>query len=440
MFTKVSKQLTAPTPISLVQRCRANLPHIGIMTGGMVLGLSLNLLASQEAKAASFNFTRIADSSGSLDVFGGFSLNNQGSVAFKASLDGGGEGIFTGNGMNVTSVAQTNNYFKGFQSTPDINDLGTVAFDAILNIQANTDVRGIFTGNGSTITPIDIPIGNVFKNVYAPSINNAGTVAYVGDGIEMPLFFERVYEAVSINDQGLRVSINEGRSGLAINILTSNGSNYTGIDFILSSSYPIGLGLYRESSETSFSINNTGTLAFRGRNNAQNKQGVYKKNGTFISAVIEENENSNSSVYSNISINNNGSVAFLRSFVNEGTGGIFTGDDLLNDRVISTGDSLLGSTVTGLSFSRKGFNDAGQVAFFAKFTDGSSGIFRADPVSPSQSVPEPSSGLAVLMFGTLGAGSLLRQKQKSVSKVASDGQGSASTLTISMHCRNSSLR
>jgi hypothetical protein len=404
MFTKVSKQLTAPTPISLVQRCRANLPHIGIMTGGMVLGLSLNLLASQEAKAASFNFTRVADSSGSLDVFGGFSLNNQGSVAFKASLDGGGEGIFTGNGMNVTPIAQTNNYFKGFRSTPDINDLGTVAFDAILN----TQVTGIFTGNGSTITTIDIgndgiPKGDSYRSVFAPSINNAGTVVYVTNVRDFrPATFRQNF-AVYINDRGVIASGSAGVFGAGISI-NGSGVSYGG--------YPISLA----SSLTDFSINNAGTLAFIGFNAVQNKVGVYKnKNGTFIPTAVED---AGGSTYLNPSINNNDSVAFLR--LANGTAGIFTGADLFNDRVISTGDSLFGSTVTELGFSRKGFNDAGQVAFFAKFTDGSSGIFRADPVSPSQSVPEPSSGLAVLMFGTLGAGSVLRRKRKSLSKVASD--------------------
>jgi hypothetical protein len=419
MFTKVSKQLTAPTPISLVQPGRANLPHIGIMTGGMVLGLSLNLLASQEAKAASFNFTRVADSSGSLDVFGGFSLNNQGSVAFKASLDGGGEGIFTGNGMNVTPIAQTNNYFKGFRSTPDINDLGTVAFDAILNTQDT----GIFTGNGSTITPIniannEIPIGNRLVAVFAPSINNAGTVAFIASGGRETFITtsnggdsggggsHTSVDAPYINDRGV---IAYGISGFFLfpEIRTSDSS--VRVPFY-------GLSPIGTRSISDFSINNAGTLAFIGFNAVQNKVGVYKnKNGTFITTAVED---AGGITYLNPSINNNDSVAFLR--LAEGTAGIFTGADLLNDRVISTGDSLLGSTVTELGFSRKGFNDAGQVAFFAKFTDGSSGIFRADPVSPSQSVPEPSSGLAVLMFGTLGAGSVLRRKQKSLSKVASD--------------------
>lgn len=417
MFTKTSNQSTERKAISLVKQGQANLRHIGIMAGGMLLGLSINLLAGQEAKAASFNFTRIAESSGSFDVFGGFSLNNQGIVAFKASLDGGGEGIFTGNGMNVTPIAQSNNYFERFPSTPDINDSGTVAFDSILN----TQITGIFTGNGSTITPIDIgnngiPIYYAVKGVSAPSINNAGTVAYVvnayrsagiatsnGGGVGGGSFSS--YYAPYINDQGVIAYGVAGLYGAAIT--TSNNS--VGISY---GNYPITLA----GSLTDFSINKAGTLAFIGFNTVQNKVGVYKKNGTVITTSVEGASNIS---YSNPSINNNNSVAFLASLA-EGTAGIFMGADLLNDRVISTGDSLLGSTVTELGFSRKGFNDAGQVAFFAKFTDGSSGIFRADPVSPSQSVPEPSSGLAVLMFGTLGAGSVLRCKRKSVSKVASD--------------------
>ena len=56
-------------------------------------------------------------------------------------------------------------------------------------------------------------------------------------------------------------------------------------------------------------------------------------------------------------------------------------------------------TVSGLSFGGEGFNDLGQVAFRAEFTDGSSGIF----VSNLVAVPEPSS---LLLLGAIGIGLL----------------------------------
>ncbi len=58
--------------------------------------------------------------------------------------------------------------------------------------------------------------------------------------------------------------------------------------------------------------------------------------------------------------------------------GIFVGPDPVVNKVILTGDSLNGSTVTNLSFSKKGLNNLGQIAFYAELADGTRGIFQAE--------------------------------------------------------------
>ncbi len=63
-------------------------------------------------------------------------------MAFGATLDAGGQGIFTGNGGATTTIADTNGPFRAFFSS-SINNSGTVAFDAALVPIAS---RGIFTG------------------------------------------------------------------------------------------------------------------------------------------------------------------------------------------------------------------------------------------------------------------------------------------------------
>ncbi|MBD0362166.1 MAG: PEP-CTERM sorting domain-containing protein, partial [Coleofasciculus sp. C3-bin4] len=56
-------------------------------------------------------------------------------------------------------------------------------------------------------------------------------------------------------------------------------------------------------------------------------------------------------------------------------------------------------------------NNSGQLAFVAGLENGISGVFRADPQPPVQSVPEPSSVLGLLAVGAFGAGSVLKRKQ-----------------------------
>jgi hypothetical protein len=110
--------------------------------------------------------------------------------------------------------------------------------------------------------------------------------------------------------------------------------------------------------------------------------------------------------------NEQGTVAF-EAGLDAGSQGIFIGSDPVTDKVIATGDSLFGSTVTSLKFVSAGLNNRQQIAFFATLDDGTSGIFRADPQpTEPQPVPEPTSVLGLLAFGALGTGSMLKRKQK----------------------------
>jgi len=59
--------------------------------------------------------------------------------------------------------------------------------------------------------------------------------------------------------------------------------------------------------------------------------------------------------------------------------GIYTGTDLVADKVIEVGEPLFGATVTQLRFHRFGFNNAGQIAFRAGLSDGRQVIVRAEP-------------------------------------------------------------
>ena len=150
------------------------------------------------------------------------------------------------------------------------------------------------------------------------------------------------------------------------------------------------------------SINNSGVVAFQGKPDVTNIVGIYTGSGvhTALPVVPEVTLVAEGSVVitdpgarGNLAINDRGTVAFWSELAGTG-GGIFTGPDRINDKVIAEGDDLLGGTVNLVEFSRNGLNDHGQIVFTAQYTrlvDGlpvnSKGVFIADP-SPSPAINE----------------------------------------------------
>jgi hypothetical protein len=120
------------------------------------------------------DITTIANASGPFSpMFFGFpSLNDAGTVAFNATLRAGGQGIFTSSGGDITTVADTSGAFSSVGS-PSLNDAGVVAFSTTLRAGG----QGIFTSSGGDITTVADTSG-AFSSVGSPSLNNAGVVAF----------------------------------------------------------------------------------------------------------------------------------------------------------------------------------------------------------------------------------------------------------------------
>ncbi|MEP0751651.1 PEP-CTERM sorting domain-containing protein [Trichocoleus sp. Lan] len=421
--------------------------HLSIPTA--LMGLCLSFLAAREVQAASFTFTKIADTS---DRFSSFlsspALNNAGTAAFLAGLDTGSIGIFTANGSTITTIANTNNFFSSFRTPLSINDGGTVAFSAVLAQVAT----GIFKGNGTTTpTPValafpqsdsngvespwiddDVIVAkDYFSDFYSPSINNAGVVAFVerlyrgeriltSEGKVIDTIFYGSVNSPFINDERtVAYRIESGNPSTVI--VTSNGTTRT-IVASLGNNYP------EDSGFGSPALNNVGNVAFYAPPAIDPSNDWYTPPEPFVggknaalfasnsktTTLIADTSGSLNGFLGVPSINDVGTIAFFAELDAGGTG-IFTGADPLKDKVISTGDTLFGSTVTSLSFSREGLNNAGQVAFLASLADGTMGIFRADPgvsSEPPKDVPEPASGLGLLALGALGAGSVMQRQQK----------------------------
>jgi hypothetical protein len=134
-------------------------------------------------------------------------------------------------------------------------------------------------------------------------------------------------------------------------------------------------------------INNRGTVVFSAGLQAGGTA-ILIGDGEDVTIVADTNgpfaefDAGGSRVVNGPAINDSGGIAFV-AHLDDGRMGIFTGPDVGADRVIVTGDYLFGVEVARIQFRREGLNNSGQIAFHATFSDGTSGIYRADPVGSS---------------------------------------------------------
>ena len=366
--------------------------------------ISFVTVGAKQALSADFTFTNIADTSGQFS-FVGFSpvINEQGAVAFDSDLDSGGYGIFINNNGAITTIVDNKGVFSPFGSYA-LNDNGTVAFTADLNgLNLQTGGRGLFTGNGGAITSIVDTNSPLFSNLYEPAINNRGTVAFgaVRDEGGLGIFTSNDGLITTISNEGLRVpSINDNgtvaffavRNQGGTSVLIGNGGPTT---TIADSSGSLKINL-------SSAINNNDTVAFNADFDAGGN-GIFVSKGGVINNVADTS--GAFSIVRAVSINDNDAIAFGAD-LDAGGEGIFTGSDAVKDKVITTGDLLFGSTVTRLfAFSNNFLNNSGQIVFHAQLADGRRVIARAEPISKtSTAIPEPTSALALVVFGILGIG------------------------------------
>jgi hypothetical protein len=378
-------------------------------TGAALMSLMLSLLVAGEARAVSFNFTRIADDSpGSSSFFP--AINDSGTVAFlrlsnTADPSLRNDSILISSGGTLTNIftAQASAFGPPDLTPPDINNSGTVAF-----LFSNR----VFTSNGTTVTQIASTNNSIAHFFGVPGINNNGTVAFEGAGLSAPggAVFTNTNGVTStiLNDSRVRlfggnVPINDrgtvaflGKFLDNISILTISGGQITLA--ATNAGFP--------------ALNNSDTLAF-----FDYSQGipsvVTSRDGvktTIATTGLFRNFSGNSPA-----INDKGTVAFLAETSTEDRG-IFTGPDPVTNKVIATGDSLFGSIVQNVDIGNHGLNNLDQIVFTAYFVNGTSGIYVATPeiaTPETVSVPESKLGaFSILGFGMFLGYRVLLQRKK----------------------------
>lgn len=335
-------------------------------------------------------FTNVTDSTS--PIFKGFgaypTINDSGEVAYNAELDAGGIGIFktdvNGNTVKIAddgtgapsinnagevasrqfvgaevqlykgtssaalqTITQTGNYFNSFPGYTYLADTGISVFYATRS-PASPVLRGIYAGIGIGQTAQVIDSTGVFNSFGAnPSINNAGEVAFSAS-LDTPV-------------GGIWVGNTSGNNATqpVITMQTSSLYNFDGAPFI------------NDNGEIAFLANEVGPAVFMINQDGSNLRKIADSAGEF------------SQLRSPVT-NNVGTFVFF-AFTDQGGHGIFTGPDVLANKIIATGDPLFGSTVASLGFFR-GLSNDNQIAFFYSLADGRSGIARAKLTSQNNPV------------------------------------------------------
>lgn len=345
----------------------------------LLLGLPSGLIAGGAANnEPCYKYTLISERPDLYPFF--FSINNAGTVAFttEAGIVTGGQ-VFIGNGGPITPIFTSTCTGSCPPIDTSINNRGTVV---------------IRHGNESGQGFISVLSGGVMNTIVAddyialgpPFINDREQIVFTqsipGEGRAVIVFERGVFTRIAtnlgdpfarINDPGTVVfsSTVPSEEGVPITtIFTANGGTTSRIvdpsgPFAVVSPIP--------------DINNRGTVAFSATLDAGGAGIFTIRNGT-VTTVADTSGPFAGAVFDVYSLNNREEVAFAVTSLSTGlTLGVFTGPDPIADKVIGIGDSLFGSTVMEVRFSRQGLNDQGQVAFWALLQDGRRVVVRADP-------------------------------------------------------------
>lgn len=391
----VIRRLMSTRPVGMEFSCaESRRARLRVMIGTALL-TALFALPPAATAQTHYTFTKIADTVQipSIVSVGCVGIGNSGTVIWTAS----GE-LWHGDGQSNASRVSEN----VVGTCGSINDQNEIAYFTYTppNTLPSYLVRNA-NGTLTTLARSDVsPYAHSGRTLIASLANN-GSAAFHGGpstacgtpsslsgyGIYVGPFGPTVYDpicdsAVDINQS--TVSAGTMNDNLVVAFIAQTESGTQGIyrgsltPLLQDGSNGVSLIFARPA------INNLGTVAFLASINGGPASIYTTPDGaSFTRAGQYPNNNAL------FAINDAGKVAYTLS------GGIYTGVDLVADKVIAPGDSLDGSTLQGGFSYMESLNNNGQVAFFAQLADGRRGVYRADPNRP----PVASNGTASVTAG-----------------------------------------
>jgi Ca2+-binding RTX toxin-like protein len=339
---------------------------------------------------AEFSFIALALSSEGFHGFQPFAaINNQGLVAFLSLAETGHtiSGLFKTDSQTITPVVTQDDLATlvaeqattNFINFVDINDAGQVQFGVTAvssDFYAPTITQTLYSAVADRFTPVatdsyDSALESrswrgitwtgatpVYAYSQLPRLGPERGVVTVGDSIlqtiEMPQFLSG---ALTANVAG-QVAFGVGSADPDVAAPGLYRSGYQTIPFVTLPNAP-----------TSLDMAGNGLIGYA----TSTVVGIVGLDGQ--PQILADNRGLFDS-FSTVAVTSDGTTVF-QAIQDNGIEGLFFGKDPIGYKLIQVGDPFLGSTIESLGFSEDGMNEAGMLAFYAKLSNGQSGIFRA---------------------------------------------------------------
>jgi hypothetical protein len=315
------------------------------------------------------------------------------------------QSIVAGDGGPLTVISTTaGNGNTGYNPAPVINDAGVVAFESL---GSGFEVLG--TGNGAMATSQVVSTGLNYTSLGPPAINSSGAVAY------QAVRAGTLTQAINTTKNDATTTIVDNNGGSFLDYGTTTGDDapaindagqvayevtrkngLTGIFVGDGATAPVALTSNRSTLKYSRpSIDATGDVVYRATS-PYGPSGIYlsvvQPKGRYLETIAKNDAKyvgfgapattQRGVLGFTINLAGGGKTLALDDFI-ESVATTVTGPE----PVVSTGDLLddqgqLTPTITQLEFGRHGVSDTAgtnfyYMAFYAKLSDGNSGIYRA---------------------------------------------------------------
>jgi hypothetical protein len=261
---------------------------------------------------------------------------------------------------------------------PSINDSDEIAYMRRIGTTAQLELVKDASGSETILaTTLGSPGISTVKPTYLPSLNNAGRAVYLS-GVGETLAVAPIGTTLTPPANYVTpASMNDGDliAFAAPDPSSSKAGLYRGSTApLLQDGDAISGGTIVFNYLQRPGVNNSGTLAFRGRLDVGGTgiNGVYTTDGHSVTLV-------GTGLLDRFSLNESGSVAYRKNLGGTGDGIYLGRPGLIDQEVIGPGDALDGSTFTSGFIWEESLNNLGQVAFYAHLADGRRGVYVATP-------------------------------------------------------------